>query len=291
LIRLRPAEDRFGAGLALAVAFGANVGGIATPIGTAPNAIAFGALHAAGYHITFLRWVLIVAPLAAGILGMVGLLLFAFFKPVSYSSHEQESAAAISANGKATLIVLVTTVLLWLTSAQHGLTPGAVALLAAAALAAIGVLDQRDVMAIDWSTLILMWGGLSLGVAMERSGLTGYVQRADLNALPGGTWTVAIVLVIAAAGLSTFMSNTATAALLVPASLALSVPGKEQFAILAALACSFAMALPVSTPPNAVAYSTGAVSLQQMLRTGALISAIATALLLLGYKLMLPLLF
>jgi sodium-dependent dicarboxylate transporter 2/3/5 len=102
---------------------------------------------------------------------------------------------------------------------------------------------------------------------------------------------VAIVLVIAAAGLSTFMSNTATAALLVPASLALSVPGSEQFAILAALACSFAMALPVSTPPNAVAYSTGAVSVQQMLRTGALISAIATALLLLGYKLMLPLMF
>ena len=98
-------------------------------------------------------------------------------------------------------------------------------------------------------------------------------------------------VVLVAVGLSTFMSNTATAALLVPASLALSVPGKEQFAILAALACSFAMALPVSTPPNAVAYATGTVSVREMLRAGGLISAIAMVLLLLGYKLMLPLIF
>jgi sodium-dependent dicarboxylate transporter 2/3/5 len=128
-------------------------------------------------------------------------------------------------------------------------------------------------------------------VALEQSGLMGYVQRVDLTALPGGTWAVALVVTLLAVGLSTFMSNTASAALLVPMALAVSLPGKEQFAMLVALACSFAMALPVSTPPNAMAYATGAVSVREMLRAGGLISALAITSLLLGYQLMLPLLF
>jgi sodium-dependent dicarboxylate transporter 2/3/5 len=87
------------------------------------------------------------------------------------------------------------------------------------------------------------------------------------------------------------MSNTATAALLIPMALALHLPGREQFAMLAALACSCAMALPVSTPPNAIAYATGKVPLKAMLNMGGLISVIALILLLLGYRVMLPLIF
>ena len=292
LAHLVPAEDRFRAGLVLAVAFGANVGGIGIPIGTPPNAIAFGALHAVGYPITFLTWVLVVVPLEMLMLAVVGGLLYAFFKPSSsLTLGVIETSGAMTARGKTTLVILGVTVLLWLTSGLHGLSPGPTVLLAAAALTALGVLDHHDVDAIDWNILILMWGGLSLGVAMEQSGLMGYVQQANLTVMPGGTWAVAIVLVLFAVGLSTLMSNTATAALLVPMALAVSLPGKEQFAMLVALACSFAMALPVSTPPNAMAYATGAVSVRVMLRTGSLISAIAVALLLLGSRFMLPLIF
>jgi sodium-dependent dicarboxylate transporter 2/3/5 len=188
-------------------------------------------------------------------------------------------------------MILGATVLLWLTSGQHGLSAGATALLAAGALTALQVLDRRDVDSIDWDVIILMWGGLSLGIAMQQSGLIGYVGQADLTTLPGGTWGVALVIALLGVSVSTFMSNTATAALLVPMALALSLPGKEQFAMLAALACSFAMAMPVSTPPNAMAYATGEIGVREMIRTGGLISIAAVVLMLLGYQIMVPLVF
>jgi sodium-dependent dicarboxylate transporter 2/3/5 len=87
------------------------------------------------------------------------------------------------------------------------------------------------------------------------------------------------------------MSNTAAAALLVPMALALALPGREEFAMLAALSCSFAMVMPVSTPPNAVAYATGEVPRKVMMQVGGLISAIGMLLLLLGYHFVLPLAF
>lgn len=291
LHRLSP-DERFRSALVLAVPFGANIGGIGTPIGTPPNAIAYGALHAAGYHITFLKWVLVATPLAVLLLAGVGLLLYACFRSSpGLRFGAVEPAGALSTRGKMTLMILGATVLLWLTSGQHGLSAGATALLAAGALTALRVLDRRDVDSIDWDVIILMWGGLSLGIAMQQSGLIGYVGQVDLTTLPGGTWGVALVIALLGVSVSTFMSNTATAALLVPMALALSIPGKEQFAMLAALACSFAMAMPVSTPPNAMAYATGEIGVREMIRTGGLISIAAVVLMLLGYQIMVPLVF
>lgn len=293
LIRMLPAEERFRYALILAVPFGANIGGIGTPIGTPPNAIAYGALNTAGYNITFLKWMLVAVPLELLLLAGIGLLLYLCCKPnpgLQIGTIPIEGKP-LSRQGKATLIILVGTIVLWLTSEQHGLQAGAVGLLAAAALTALRVLDRHDVTSIDWDLIILMWGGLSLGIAMQESGLMNYIGQANLTSLPGGTWTVPLVITVIAVGMSTVISNTATAALLVPMALALSIPGKEQFAMLAALACSFAMALPVSTPPNAIAYATGQIPLPVMIRIGGLISIGAVLIMLLGYRLVVPLIF
>jgi sodium-dependent dicarboxylate transporter 2/3/5 len=145
--------------------------------------------------------------------------------------------------------------------------------------------------AVDWSVLILMWGGLSLSVAMEASGLAGVLAAADVSGLSGGLWLTAAGTVLIAVTASTVMSNTAAAALLVPMALALSLPSGEQVAMLAALGCSLAMALPVSTPPNAVAYATGQIELATMRRVGGRVSVACVAVLLLGYRLVLPLIF
>lgn len=136
-----------------------------------------------------------------------------------------------------------------------------------------------------------MWGALSLGVAVEQSGLGGYLSGVDFSTLPGGTWSVGAAIALIGVGISTFMSNTAAAALLVPMALALALPGRAEFAMLAALACSFARVMPVSTPPNAVAYATGEVPRSVMMQVGGLISAMGMLLLLLGYHLVLPLAF
>jgi sodium-dependent dicarboxylate transporter 2/3/5 len=284
-----PKDDRFHRGLVLGVAFGANIGGIGTPIGTPPNAIAYGALNAAGYEVSFLSWMKVAVPLEILLLVIVSLLLYFLFRPERGLKIERlELVQQISVRGWTTVAILVATIIMWLTGELHGIRPGAVALLSAAALSALAVIDRRDVDSIDWNILILMWGGLSLSVAMTDSGLADVIAGVNLNDLPGGTWVLAIAVTIVAVTMSTFMSNTATASLIVPMALAAYLTDKEQYAMLAALACSFAMAMPVSTPPNAMAYATGHVPIASMFRVGTLMTAICIIILLLGYKTMLP---
>jgi solute carrier family 13 (sodium-dependent dicarboxylate transporter), member 2/3/5 len=291
-VRRLPEDATLRVALLLAVPFGANIGGIGTPIGSPPNAIAYGVLNQAGYGVTFLTWMLVAIPLAAMLILAAGLLLMVMLRPAGPTDLGlRQQASPLDTGGRATLAILVVTVLLWILGDWHGLRPGAVALLAAAALTGLGMLDRDDVDSIDWNILILMWGALSLSVAAAESGLLAQVRRVDLAALPGGLWTAGLVVAVAAVGLSTIMSNTATAALLVPAALAVSLPGREQFAMLAALCCSFGMALPVSTPPNAIAYATAAIPLRTLIRTGGTLSFVCLVLVLLGYRAVLPLVF
>jgi sodium-dependent dicarboxylate transporter 2/3/5 len=294
LIADRPRGDRLTQRMILAVAFGANIGGLGTPIGTPPNAIAFGALNAAGYALTFLSWMLVAVPLALVLLIVAGLLLDRMLRSVDGQEAAfriPEAQRPLSWQGYVTVAVLGVAMCTWITSGVHGVRPGAIGLLAVAALSALGTLEQRDVNTIDWSILILMWGGLSLSVAMEASGLAGVLAAADVSGLSGGLWLAAVGTVAIAVTLSTVMSNTAAAALLVPMALALSLPSSAQVAMLAALGCSLAMALPVSTPPNAVAYATGQIDLPTMRRVGGLVSVACVAILLVGYRFVLPLIF
>jgi sodium-dependent dicarboxylate transporter 2/3/5 len=227
LLNPMPAGERFRSAVLLAIAFGANIGGIGTPIGTPPNAIAFGALNRAGYEVTFLRWMLIAVPLEIILLTVIGVLLHAMFRPSpGLPLTPPVSQGRLSAQGIFTLIVLGAAITLWVTGGQHGLTPGTVALAAATALVAGGALEGRDVQAIDWKILILMWGALSLGTGVERSGLADSLAQADLSALPGGAWSAGAAMALTAVTVSTFMSNTAAAALLVPMALALALNTK-----------------------------------------------------------------
>ena len=109
----------------LAVPFGANIGGVGTPIGTPPNAIAFGALNAAGYDATFLKWMTVMVPIEIVMLCLAGILLYAFFKPLpGLEIPRIESTGKLTAGGIVTLIILAMTVALWLTSGLHGVKPG-----------------------------------------------------------------------------------------------------------------------------------------------------------------------
>ena len=275
----------------LGVAFSANIGGIGTPIGSPPNAVAFGALNAAGYEVSFLRWMLVTVPLVVVLLVFAGLLLYALHRPRGGVPAVSVEPGRLTRESWVTMGVLLVTVGLWLTGEWHGLSAGAVALVSAAGLTAFGVLDRGDVDSIDWNILILMWGGLSLSDAMRETGLGDAIAGLDVAGIAGGGLMIALVVSVAGAGVSTFMSNTATAGLVVPMALALSVSHVEQYAMLAALSCSFAMAMPVSTPPNAIAYGSGRVPVGLMIRSGVLVTIGSIAIVLAGYKVMLPLIF
>ena len=290
ILRGLPGDERFARGLVLAVPFGANIGGIGTPIGSPPNAVAFGLINDAGLgvRLSFLDWMILAVPLQVAMLAVVTAVLYLRYRPGGgFSLPPLPAAERVRPAGWACLAVLVAAILLWLTGELTGLTSAGVALLVAAALTAFGLLDRHDVKRLDWDVLILLWGGLSLGAAITLTGTDQLVQRLDFAALPGGTVAVLSLLVLLAVGMSTLMSNTASANLLVPLVLALGLAGnaaRVEAALLVALACSLAMALPVSTPPNAMAFATGRISSRAMLTAGGTISILGMLVLLLAHR-------
>jgi solute carrier family 13 (sodium-dependent dicarboxylate transporter), member 2/3/5 len=269
-------------GLALAIPIAANVGGIGTPVGSPPNAIALGALQAQGEGVSFLGWMLLAVPL------MVVVLLFAWWlltrryiatdtpMQLELSSSFDRSPAAIvfylAAGG---------TVLLWLTEPLHGISSSTVGFVPVVVLLATQVMDGDDVKALQWPVLWLVAGGIALGVGIGATGLDAWLLGlVAWEAMPL-TLLVAL-LVIVGLGLSTVISNSATANLLVPLSLSLAVGlpiDATAIGVIVALACALAMALPISTPPNAIAYATGEVDTRAMAVNGLLIGGVGAVLL------------
>lgn len=276
------ADDTFKKALVLAIPFAANIGGIGTPVGTPPNAIALGILAEHGIQVRFLDWMAMALPLAAILLAFASLVLYFMFPPkhkdvpIRFEKAEQLDRRALGAAG-----IAVLTVLMWLTSGWHGIPESLTSLLAVGLFAALGFLKREDINSLHWDILILMWGGLALGEAMELSGLGKWVVSLPLFSQEG--FALAAIFCLVTVAVSIVVSNTPTANLIVP--LALSVPGENQavLAVIVALSCSFDMLLPVSTPSNALAFSTRVISTADMMKSGAVIVAAAVALLLLGY--------
>lgn len=275
-----PVEHRFNKAMVLAVPFGANIGGIGTPVGTPPNAIAIAALRKSGYAVGFMDWTRIGVPVVAILIVFLGAVLYVLYRPPADTVLGRiQPPERVDVKGKLTVVVLLLTIAGWLTGQWHGVSAGVVALLAAASLAALGLLDARDVDGIEWNVLILMWGGLSLGEAMEASGLLGVVKQLPFEGvhslvLAGGVLALTL-------GLSTFISNTVTANLVVPLAIVVPQPHGAALAVVAGIASSMAMAMPISTPPNAMACATGRLRVSSMMLVGCLIG-LAGAILLLG---------
>lgn len=285
-------EGRFKKAVILGIPFAANIGGMGTPIGTPPNAIIIEELSQAGFSISFLEWMLIALPLTIIMLLFAFGLLYYSFKP-SISSLDieldRETTEGFSTTQKFVLSIFTLTVLLWLTSSietigdlfQH---PGIIALIPPIAFFSTGVLDKVDLKELNWNVLILMGGGLSLGNAVNSTGLDQWI----VDLIPHET--ISMILVISAFSavaviLSTFMSNTATAALMAPITVVIGMDLNSTVSLMAsiALACSLAMALPVSTPPNAIAYGTDKIDVKDMIKYGSAISVVGVTLLIIVF--------
>ena len=275
-------DDYFKKALVLAIPFSANIGGIGTPVGTPPNAITIGILAEQGIKIHFLSWMMMAIPLALILLLLTSVILYFMFPP----KHRKlpilfEFKEKLGARAKGAVAIGLLTVVLWLTSGWHRVPESVVSLLSVALFSAFGFLNREDMNSIHWDILVLMWGGLALGKAMEVSGLGQWVVTLPLFSQTGfllvATFCLLTVLV------SIFISNTATANLIVPLAMSLQGENRLLLAVIVALSCSFDMILPISTPSNALAFSTKAISTWDMLKSGSLIVMIAIVFLLLGY--------
>ncbi|WPP48359.1 SLC13 family permease [Catalinimonas niigatensis] len=277
-----PKGDPLRKGLLLSIPFAANIGGMGTPIASPPNAVAVSFLQEAGYDISFLQWVLIAVPLMAFLLLFAWLLLYTTFRSKDASIELKPVARKIDGRGWYVILILVTTVLLWLTDRMHGLSTAVVALFPAIAFTATGLLTRSDINSLEWHILILIMGGIGLGEGMQLTGL----DEVFVSFIPGQGNMVLAALVIATILFSTFISNTAAANLLLPIGISFALQNMDiggdsnplQVGISIALAASLAMALPISTPPNTIAYSKGDLETADFVRPGIIIGLLAVAL-------------
>lgn len=273
-------EDPFKKGLVLSIAFGANTGGILTPIGTPPNAIAMGILNEVSLNIDFFQWMILSLPIGIILLITVSVILFVLFRPKSNLSSQKLDLPKLSWKAQATLLIMVIVVILWLTTGLHHISESIIALVAVGLLASCKLITKEDLRSINWDILILMWGGLALGEGLQVTHLSHRLMNIGFFEFHP-LMTIALFAIVAIA-LSSFISNTATANILLPIVIGIPFIHPQLLVITTALSCSFAYAFPISTPPNAIAYSTNTIKISDMVKSGLCLSALGFILLLIG---------
>jgi sodium-dependent dicarboxylate transporter 2/3/5 len=274
--------------LALAIPLAANVGGIGTPIGTPPNAIAKGNLeNLMDISIGFGDWAMIMIPFVLVVLLIMWFILLKMF-PFEKKEIVIEIEGEFEKSPKAYVVyaTFIVTILLWVTDKLHGINANIVALIPFAVFSVCGIFTKKDLKEVDWDVLWLVAGGFALGVGLEKTGLAKHL----VEAIPFNTWSPLLVILgsgILCLVMSTFMSNSATAALLIPILIAVGSGMTNELApyggvtaliVGLALSASFAMALPISTPPNALAYAKGFIEQKDMAVVGIIAGVIGLAL-------------
>lgn len=254
----------------VAVALGANLGGIATPIGTGPNAIAIASIDQK-YHVSFIDWMVFALPLTIVMLGLsYVMLLFRVRRDQEIWAKKHQSITVEPDGERITgqwkfLTVISLTVLLWLSEPVHGVPSSVIAISSAGVLFLTGMLTKRDLLKIDWSTLLLIAGGITLGRLLEQSGLVATLSAAIPFSQLNTTMALFVICLVSAL-LSALMSNTATVVMLIPIATAI-IPAPST-AILVAVAASFGMPFVISTPQNAMAYGEGGLKFTDLFAPG-----------------------
>ncbi len=288
VLKSLPADDKGRVGLAMAIPIAANLGGIGTPIGTPPNGTAKGALEAAGMTVDFMEWSIRMIPFVIIMILIAWVLLRWFFPFKSKEIVIDIPKKEVKKDWKlyTVWIVFFATILLWVTEGLTKINANVVALIPLAVFTCTGLFTKEDIKEIDWSVLWLVAGGFALGTALNGTGLA----KVLITAIPFDAMSVVLVFAIGAGVcflLSNFISNSATAALLIPIlivvaqamadpaaannELFMALGGTKAMVIFVATAASLAMCLPISTPPNAIAFSTGLIKTADMAKCGIII--------------------
>jgi sodium-dependent dicarboxylate transporter 2/3/5 len=317
----------FSVALLLTLAYAASIGGIGSPIGSPPNLIAIGMLEKLiGYQITFFQWMMV------GFVILIPMLLFLFvfmyFKTRDQvrtkrdldlgPDSEEHVKAPLNKAQINVLIAFSTTVFLWVFPGVVSLIwgretplyiwlrahfPDAVAAIIGACLLFFlpvnlkkgeFTLKFKDAVHVDWGTLLLFGGGLSLGFQMFETGLASFLGQLFIS-LGGDGASLSLICFLSIA-LSVFLtevtSNTASANMLIPIIITISQAASVNPlppVIGSAIGCSFAFMLPVATPPNAIVYGSGLIRIPRMIKTGFWLNIAGIFLIWLGVSLCSPL--
>ncbi|MCY9853309.1 SLC13 family permease [Vibrio mediterranei] len=270
---------------ALCIPVAANIGGIGTPIGTPPNAIALKYLVGDNY-ISFGEWMAFGVPFVVVMMALAWMLI-----NFLYSADQKKIELSIKGKFLKTpkaIMVYITftlTIGLWLMGSSHGMNSYTVALIPVAIFSLTGIINKEDLKKISWDVLWLVSGGIALGLALDKTGLA----RLVVHSIPFDAFSPYVVLFGAAflcLVMANFMSHTATANLLMPIMAALGTSmasltplgGEITLILVVTFAASLGMSLPISTPPNALAHATGHVQSNQMAKVGVILGVVGVLL-------------
>ncbi|RMG42707.1 MAG: DASS family sodium-coupled anion symporter [Candidatus Dadabacteria bacterium] len=305
----------------LLVAYSCSIGGIATPVGTPPNLITLGLLEQHNIHISFTGWVMMALPVA------VSMYLLTFFylrtkyaigqtDRINISNFQEHLRKRLSALGPLksselqVAAAFALAVLLWVVpdligimlpgsdlaaSLKSHLAAAVVALIAAGILFCLPVggermnLEWEDARYVDWGTVLLFGGGLSLGAMLKDTGLAALLGEFSFGHVSANPLLLLLAACVIGVFVTELVSNTATASVLVVVLLG-SAAGIDQPLMAAVLALclgtSYAFMFPVATPPNAIVFGTGEIRLKDMLKTGFVINVVGIILLIVFFYLL-----
>ena len=320
-----PARFRFATGMMLMAAYASSTGGIGTPVGTPPNLIGLAMIEKfAGVKIPFFRWMLFAVPMLVAMYILLFLILYGLHRPEmpviagsrDYVRQELAKLGPWSRGQKNSLAAFLVTVCLWVipgflavfwgsasslaTNYGRRLPEAAAALIGAFLLFVLPVdwkkrkftISWRQAVDIDWGTLLLFGGGLSLGNLMFETRLAEHIGQGLLRISGAESlWTITLAAIAIAIVASEATSNTAAANMVVPVVIALALAAGVNPvppALGAILGCSWGFMLPVSTPPNAIVYGSGLVPIIKMIRAGLLFDLAGGLVIWIGLRLLLP---
>lgn len=290
-------QNKFSIALLLSIAYSCSIGGVATLIGTPPNALMV-AFMKENYqiNISFAKWMLIGIPFTIISLPIAYLVLTKLLFPVlsnldlnkNIISDEISKLGRISREERIIEIVFFITAILWIfrpliSSYLPGLSDSSIAIFGALLLFIIPsskkeyILEWKDAEKISWGILILFGGGLSLAQGISNSGLSDWIANIILSSSNMPLWFLTILLITGIIFLTELTSNLATIAAFLPIIASIGV-GMEinplQLVIPATLAASCAFMLPVATPPNAIIFSSNMITIKNMTRAGIVLNLI-----------------
>ena len=294
VFRQLPPEGKGRIALAMSIPVAANLGGMGTPIGTPPNTIALKYLNdpeGLNMGLGFGQWMMFMFPLVVVLLFISWRILLKFF-PFTQKTVELKIDGEMQKGfqSKVVIFTFILAIVLWLSDQFTGINANTVAMIPFCIFALTGVINKRDLEQINWSVIWMVAGGFALGYGLNSSGLA----HNAVESIPFGNLSPLLILILGGAIcylLSNFISNSATAALLMPI-LAIvcgamgdklaPIGGTATVLIGVAIAASSAMILPISTPPNALAFATGYVKQNEMAKMGIIMGIIS---MLLGFGL------
>ena len=306
-------ENQFSVSLLLGIAYAASIGGVATLIGTPPNAILAGIIEQqTGHSIGFFEWMTFAFPLATIFLLIAWLYLkFLIKDKPGHSAGARDSLGRqldqlppLSREEKLVIGIFSSVCVLWvlrglidielfksIKDATIGLIGAVLLFIIPASGGSQRLMDWKTAKKLPWDILILFGGGFALASGFEQTELTQWLGL-QFSFLQGvNVFLIIFVITVFVIFLTEITSNTATASLLIPLMIALSLSLDMPPLLLAtavAVATSYAFMLPVATPPNAIIFSTGRVPIQKMAKTGLLLNIMGSVLITLFVTILAP---